>query len=52
MNSEFIVPALAVCCMVVVLQIVAWKMNKNGKVFAFTSAVIGGIAGAFIGLTL
>lgn len=52
MNPEFIIPALAVCSMVAVLQAVAWKLNKNGKVFALTSTVIGGVVGAFIGSTL
>jgi hypothetical protein len=38
-----------VIAVVAILQGVAWYCGKNGTVFAFTSFVIGGIAGAVFG---
>ena len=34
---------------VTIIQGVAWVLGHNGKVFAFTSFIIGGIAGALLG---
>lgn len=33
------------------LQTVAWLLGKDGQVFALTSLVIGGIAGAIFGFS-
>jgi len=34
------------------LQIVAWIMHQNGAVFAASSAIIAGIAGALLGFSI
>lgn len=34
------------------MQITAWIMNKNGAVWAFTSLVIGLVAGAILNLKI
>ena len=41
-----------VIAVVGILQGVAWLMGKNGTIFAFTSLVIGGVAGAVLGISL
>lgn len=34
------------------LQVVAWIMHVNGAVFAATSAIIAGVAGAILGFSV
>lgn len=34
------------------LQVIAWVMGHNGAIFATTTAIIGGIAGALLGFSI
>jgi hypothetical protein len=34
------------------LQVYAWSNGLNGTVFAFTSLIIGGVAGSLLGFSL
>jgi len=43
---------LGICAIVGCLQGIAWSFGYDGKVFAFTSFVIGGITGSVFGLSL
>ena len=48
MNEKTIF-GIVICCLVTVLQLVAWCMGFNGQIFAFTSLIIGLTAGAVLG---
>lgn len=39
-----------ICTIVAAVQLFAWHFGHNGQVFALTSLVIGGIAGAIFGI--
>lgn len=41
-----------ICTIIAGLQVVAWVMHQNGAVFAATSAIIAGTAGAILGFSL
>ena len=43
----------AICVIMVgIMQIVACALGFNGQIFAFTSALIGGITGFILGITI
>lgn len=52
MKVDKYVFGMYVIAVVAILQGIAWLFNKNGAVFAFTSAVIGGVAGVILGIKL
>lgn len=43
--------AIGIVCLCI-LQGVAWVMNMNGTIFAFTSTIIGGLVGAVLGFEI
>jgi len=44
--------AIIVTVIVASMQIYAWSCGINGAVFAFTSLVIGAVAGSILGFSL
>jgi len=48
-NAKWYFGGFVIAC-VSLLQIVAWAGGHDGQVFALTSAAIGGIAGALLGI--
>ena len=50
--NERMLFGLIVIAIVAGLQVVAWIMGFNGTVFAFTSFIIGAIAGSILGIKL
>jgi len=51
MNDKTIFAIFAISC-VTFLQVVAWTMGFNGAIFAFTSLIIGAIAGSILGFSI
>ena len=51
MEEKYAIALIIIGCMTV-LQISAWIIGANGQVFAFTSLIIGGIAGSLFGFSL
>lgn len=47
-----IVFAMYVLSLVTLLQLVAWYLSINGAIFAFTSLIIGAVAGSILGFSL
>lgn len=50
--NEKIIFAMFVIAVVATMQGVAWYVGFNGTVFAFTSLIIGAIAGSVLGFSL
>lgn len=50
--NEKIIFAMFVIGVVASLQVYAWHSSYNGAVFAFTSLIIGLVAGSILGFSL
>jgi len=49
--EDRIIFAMVVIAIVAMLQGIAWACGLNGQIWAFTSLIIGAIAGAILGFT-